>query len=206
MKILLATQNKDKVREVEAILKPDGYEVLALSDLGLTAEAEEDGNTFAENAEIKAREIYEKLKVLGEEKNYIVIADDSGFCIDKLKGAPGVHSARFMGHDVSYDIKNKEILRLMEGVPDEERGARFECAICAIFPDGESAVAYGKIKGRVAREAAGDEGFGYDPIFFLPEYDRTTAELGNDLKNKVSHRSKALGGISRLIKERYGSL
>ncbi len=201
MRIIFATQNKGKLAEIRAILGQDGYEVVSMGDLGLKAEAEEDGETFSENAEIKAREIYDKLRAEGRlEDHDIVMADDSGFCIDELDGAPGVHSARFMGHDTSYDIKNAAILEKLRDVPDDRRGAQFICSICAIFPDGHAEFTEGMLKGIVAHEAKGDEGFGYDPIFFLPRYGKTTAELGDQFKNSVSHRSQALHAMNELIR------
>ena len=201
MRIVFATQNRGKISEIRDILGKDGYEVISMGELGISAEAEETGETFAENAEIKAREVYEKLKAAGDMKDTIVMADDSGFCVEALSGEPGVHSARFMGHDTSYDIKNSAIIERMKEVPEGRRGASFVCVICAIFPDGSSAFTEGLLKGEVAAEPRGSEGFGYDPIFYLPEYGKTTAELGSSFKNSVSHRSQALHKMSELIKK-----
>ena len=200
MRIVFATQNKGKIAEIREILGQDGYEVIPMNELGIRAEAEETGESFAENAEIKAREVYDKLKAIDEIQDTIVMADDSGFCIDKLGGAPGVHSARFMGHDTDYRLKNEALLEQLESVPREERGAQFVCSICAIFPDGHAEFTEGVLEGEVAQEARGSEGFGYDPIFFLPRYGKTTAELGDKFKNSVSHRSQALHKMNELIK------
>ena len=200
MKIVFATQNPGKIREIREILGKDGFEVVSIGDLDIRACAEENGETFSENAEIKAREIYDKLRSQGSVDDIIVMADDSGFCIDELSGAPGVHSARFMGHDTSYDIKNAAILEKMKDIPEERRGAEFVCSICAILPDGKAVFAEGSLRGRVAHEIRGKEGFGYDPIFYLPQYGKTTAELGNDFKNSVSHRSQALHKMEELIR------
>ena len=205
MRIVFATQNQGKIAEIKEIMADTGYEVLPMGALGLKAEAEENGETFSENAEIKAREVYDKLSALGDVEDTIVMADDSGFCIDHLSGAPGVHSARFMGHDTDYRIKNEAILKKMEGVERPERGAQFVCSICAIFPDGHAEFTEGVLSGEVAMEPKGDEGFGYDPIFYLPRYGKTTAELGDKFKNSVSHRSLALHKMNELIKERLAS-
>lgn len=205
MRIVFATQNKGKIAEIRDILGSDGYEVLSMGELGLCSEAEETGETFSENAEIKAREIHDRLRDQGEVSDTIVMADDSGFCIDALSGAPGVYSARFMGHDTPYELKNAALLEQMKDVPEGQRGASFVCAICAVFPDGSAAFTEGRLRGEVAHESKGSEGFGYDPIFYLPEYGKTTAELGNDFKNSVSHRSQALHKMSELIKNRIGA-
>lgn len=197
MRIVFATGNAGKLREIREILEGLSAEVCSLAELGLTAEAEENGKTFAENAAIKAREIHEKLKASGKVADSIVMADDSGLCIDALGGAPGVLSARFMGHDTPYDLKNAALLEQLKDVPEGARGARFVCSICAILPDGSELKTEGEMRGRVAREIAGANGFGYDPIFYLPEYGKTAAELTDAEKNAISHRGKAL----RLMRE-----
>ena len=201
MKIVFATGNAHKLREIKEILSGIDADILAMSDLGLSAEAEETGETFAENAAIKAREIQNKLVRLGKETDAIVMADDSGLCIDALGGEPGVHSARFMGHETPYELKNAALLDKLKDVPEKERGARFVCSICAVLPDGSELHAEGELRGRIARQSAGRGGFGYDPIFYLPAYDKTAAELSEAQKNEISHRGKALRLMKTMLRE-----
>ena len=186
--IILASNNKDKVKEVKEILK--GYDIISMKEAGIDVDIEENGMTFEENALIKAREI---MKLTGQ----ITMADDSGLEIDYLNKAPGVYSARFMGHDTSYDIKNKALIQKLEGVKGSDRSGRFVCAIAVCFPDGREIVKRGTMEGLIAEEIKGDNGFGYDPIVYLPEYGKTSGELAPEEKNKISHRGKALA----LIKE-----
>lgn len=186
--IILASNNKDKVKEVKEILK--GYDIISMKEAGINVDIEENGTTFEENALIKARAI---MKLTGQ----ITMADDSGLEIDYLNKAPGVYSARFMGHDTSYDIKNKALIQKLEGVKGSDRSGRFVCAIAVCFPDGREIVKRGTMEGLIAEEIKGDNGFGYDPIVYLPEYGKTSGELAPEEKNKISHRGKALA----LIKE-----
>ena len=186
--IILASNNKDKVKEVKEILK--GYDIISMKGAGIDVDIEENGTTFEENALIKARAI---MKLTGQ----ITMADDSGLEIDYLNKAPGVYSARFMGHDTSYDIKNKALIQKLEGVKESDRSGRFVCAIAVCFPDGREIVKRGTMEGLIAEEIKGDNGFGYDPIVYLPEYGKTSGELAPEEKNKISHRGKALA----LIKE-----
>ena len=186
--IILASNNKDKVKEVKEILK--GYDIISMKEAGIDVDIEENGTTFEENALIKARAI---MKLTGQ----ITMADDSGLEIDYLNKAPGVYSARFMGHDTSYDIKNKALIQKLEGVKGSDRSGRFVCAIAVCFPDGREIVKRGTKEGLIAEEIKGDNGFGYDPIVYLPEYGKTSGELAPEEKNKISHRGKALA----LIKE-----
>ena len=186
--IILASNNKDKVKEVKEILKE--YDIISMKEAGIDVDIEENGTTFEENALIKARAI---MKLTGQ----ITMADDSGLEIDYLNKAPGVYSARFMGHDTSYDIKNKALIQKLEGVKGSDRSARFVCAIAVCFPDGREIVKRGTMEGLIAEEIKGDNGFGYDPIVYLPEYGKTSGELAPEEKNKISHRGKALA----LIKE-----
>ena len=186
--IILASNNKDKVKEVKEILK--GYDIISMKEAGIDVDIEENGTTFEENALIKARAI---MKLTGQ----ITMADDSGLEIDYLNKAPSVYSARFMGHDTSYDIKNKALIQKLEGVKGSDRSGRFVCAIAVCFPDGREIVKRGTMEGLIAEEIKGDNGFGYDPIVYLPEYGRTSGELAPEEKNKISHRGKALA----LIKE-----
>ena len=190
-KIIFATGNEGKMREVRMILGDLGIQVISMKEAGVTAEADENGTTFEENAIIKAKEIMEKT---GE----IVLADDSGLEVDALGGEPGIYSARYMGYDTSYHIKNNSLIERLEGKTGEERSARFVCAIAACFPDGRVLTTRGTMEGQIGYEEKGENGFGYDPVFYLPEYQCYSAELSLEEKNKLSHRGKAL----RLMKER----
>ena len=191
--IILATKNKNKLVEVKAVLGKD-YEVLSMEDIGIDVDVEENGTTFEENAAIKAEAI---CKICGKP----VMADDSGLEIDYLDKKPGVLSARFLGHDTSYDIKNAKILEMLEGVPEEKRTARFVCSIAVAFPDRETVVVRDTIEGIIGYESAGDNGFGYDPIFYIPELGKYSAELSLEEKNKISHRGKALRLMKQKLKE-----
>lgn len=197
-RIIFATGNENKMKEIRMILKDLGLEILSMEEAGADVEIIEDGMSFEENAEIKARSVARVLT------NDIVLADDSGLEIDYLDKAPGIYSARFAGEDTSYDIKNRIFLDRLEGVPDEERTARFVCAVAAVFPDGTVSVVRKTIEGRIAEEAAGDNGFGYDPIFYVPEYGCTTAEMKPEQKNELSHRGKALRAMREILKEKIG--
>ena len=190
-KIIFATGNEGKMKEVRMILEDLGLPVLSLKDAGITADVEENGTTFEENAQIKAKAIMELTGAL-------VLADDSGLEVDALNKEPGIYSARYMGHDTSYHIKNQNIIDRLEGKVGEERSARFVCAIAAAFPDGRVLTTRGTMEGQIGYEEKGENGFGYDPIFYLPEYQCYSAELSLEEKNKLSHRGKAL----RLMKER----
>ncbi|MCR5516155.1 MAG: XTP/dITP diphosphatase [Lachnospira sp.] len=189
--IILASNNKDKVKEVKQILCD--YDIVSLKDAGIDVDVEENGTTFEENALIKARAI---AKITGK----MTMADDSGLEIDYLDKAPGVYSARFMGHDTSYDIKNKALIEKLEGVEGQDRSCRFVCAIAVVFPDGRELVKRGTMEGLLAKEISGENGFGYDPIVFLPEYGKTSASLSPEEKNKISHRGKALALIKEELK------
>lgn len=189
--IILASNNKDKVKEVKQILCD--YDIVSLKDAGIDVDVEENGTTFEENALIKARAI---AKITGK----MTMADDSGLEIDYLDKAPGVYSARFMGHDTSYDIKNKALIEKLEGVEGQDRSCRFVCAIAVVFPDGRELVKRGTMEGLLAKEISGENGFGYDPIVFLPEYGKTSASLSPEEKNRISHRGKALALIKEELK------
>ena len=194
-KMRFATGNEGKMRQVRMILGDLGAEILSLKEAGIQAEAEENGTTFEENAVIKAKEIMEKTGAL-------VLADDSGLEVDALNGEPGIYSARYMGHETSYHIKNKNLIERLEGKTGEERSARFVCAIAACFPDGRVLTTRGTMEGQIGYEEKGENGFGYDPIFYLPEYQCYSGELPLEEKNKLSHRGKAL----RLMKEQLEAL
>lgn len=181
--IMIATKNKHKVEEFKAMLEPLGYHIKSLCDLTEDIEIEETGTTFEENAFIKARAIYEKLHIE-------VIADDSGFCVNHLQGAPGVFSARFLGEDTSYKEKNQHIIQALENASD--RGCQYVCAIAHIACDGKESIFTGSIEGEVSHKSIGDAGFGYDPIFYYEPLHTTLADVREEEKNKVSHRAIAL--------------
>jgi XTP/dITP diphosphohydrolase len=189
-KVIFATKNKGKIREIQSILKNTPFEVISMEDAGITLDVEETGITFEENAIIKAKEIMLY-------SNSIVMADDSGLEIDCLNKEPGVYSARYGGENTSYDIKNQMILDRMKDIPEKERTSRFVCVIATAFPDGKIITTKGTIEGRIAMKPRGTEGFGYDPIFYVPEYACTTAEMPADLKNKISHRGQALEAMKK---------
>ena len=194
-KIIFATGNEGKMREIREILSDLPYEILSMKEAALVSDPAENGETFEENALIKARALHE---ALGDQVvDTIVMADDSGLEIDALPDVLGVKSARFMGHDTDYVIKNKRILEMMEGVAEEKRSARFVAAIAAVFPDGREVTKRGVMEGRIGYEISGNGGFGYDPIFFLPEFNKTSADITAEEKNAISHRGKAL----RMMKE-----
>jgi len=189
MRIIFATKNNDKLREISEILKGRDIRVLSMTQAQIEGEAEENGKTFEENALLKARYVFE---ANGKKEGDFILADDSGLEIDALNGEPGVLSARYLGKDTSYHEKNNDLIRRLEGIPDEKRTARFVCAIAAIRPDGSELVIRETMEGRIGYEEAGENGFGYDPIFFLPEFNKTSAEISPDQKNGISHRGKAL--------------
>lgn len=189
-KIIFATGNAGKMREIKEIYADLPVEVLSMKEAGINVDITEDGATFEENALIKARAI-------ADQTDAIVMADDSGLEVDALNKEPGVYSARYMGEDTSYHIKNKAIIDRLEGVPVEDRTARFVCAIACVFPDKSSKVVRSTIEGYIGYEEKGENGFGYDPIFMVPEFNCTSAELSMEEKNKISHRGKAL----RLLKD-----
>ncbi len=190
-RIVFATGNQGKMREIREILGDLGLEVCSMKEAGISIDIEENGETYEENAMIKAR------AVAAQAREDLVMADDSGLEVDYLGGEPGVYSARYLGEDTSYRIKNADLIKCLDGVPDGKRTARFVCAIAAVLPDGRELTARAVIEGRIGYEERGEGGFGYDPIFYVPELGKSTAELTEEEKNLVSHRGKAL----RLIKE-----
>ncbi len=195
-RIVFATGNQNKMKEIKMILSDLGMEILSMKEAGIEADIVEDGTTFEENALIKVTEIAKRLP------QDIVLADDSGLEIDYLNKEPGIYSARYAGVDTSYDIKNTMLLNRLEGVPDEKRTARFVCAVAAAFPDGTTEVVRETMEGRIGYEIAGENGFGYDPIFYMPEYGCTTAEMAPELKNELSHRGKALRAMRAVMEAR----
>lgn len=196
-KIIFATGNEGKMREIREILKELGMTVLSMKEAGADINIVEDGSTFLENAEIKARAVWEKT-------GGIVLADDSGLVIDCLNGEPGIYSARYMGEDTSYEIKNQNLLNRAAKARGAERSARFVCSIAAVLPDGQVLLTEETMEGILADKPAGEEGFGYDPIFYLPEFHKTAAELTMEQKNKISHRGKALEAMKCKLMEYYG--
>ncbi len=193
-KIVFATGNKGKVKEIQMILADLGVEVMTMKEEGIHVEVEENGSTYEENAMIKAREV-------AKYTDAIVMADDSGLEIDYLNKEPGIYSARYMGEDTSYRIKNGNLIDRLLGVPDDQRTARFVCAIAAVLPDGKELTTRGVIEGRIGYEEKGENGFGYDPIFYVPEFGKTTAEMTEKEKNKVSHRGRALEIMKEELKK-----
>ncbi|MBQ7916469.1 MAG: RdgB/HAM1 family non-canonical purine NTP pyrophosphatase [Firmicutes bacterium] len=196
-KMVISTGNAGKVREFKEILQ--GWQVTSMKEEGVAVSVEENGTTFAANARIKAQALAQELKNRGIAA--IAIADDSGLEIDAFDGAPGVYSARYLGEDTPYDIKNGIILDQMKEYP-VNRGARYACAVVAVLPDESVVEAYATVEGSIAWEPAGEGGFGYDPIFFVPEYNKTMAQLTPDEKNAISHRGKALEIIKQLLDNR----
>ncbi len=194
-KIIFATSNEGKMKEVRMILQDLGYPIISLKEVGIKVDIVEDGDTFEANAVIKAKTIME---MTGE----IVLADDSGLEVDAMDKAPGIYSARFLGEDTSYEIKNHYIIDKLKDVEQQDRSARFVCAIACAFPGGEIITKTATVEGFIGYEPLGDNGFGYDPIFFVPEFNCTTAQLTMEQKNQISHRSKALEAMKREIRSR----
>lgn len=192
-KIIFATTNEGKMKEIRMILADLGMEILSLKDLNINVDIEENGKTFEENAIIKAKAICE---LTGE----MVLADDSGLEVDYMDKAPGVYSARYLGEDTPYSVKNQTIIDNLKDAKGEERSARFVCAIAAAFPDGRVLTTEATIEGYIGYEEKGTNGFGYDPLLYVPEYDMTTGQMDSAMKNKISHRGKAL----ELMKEKLG--
>lgn len=196
--IVFATGNADKLKEIREILADLQVQILSMKEAGIRIDIEEDGRTFEENSLIKASAVS---KALPEEyRDAVVLADDSGLEIDALGGAPGVYSARFMGENTSYEIKNAALLEKMKDVPVPERTARFVCAAAAVLPGGTHHVVRETIEGKIGYEPRGKNGFGYDPIFYLPDMSGSTAELSREEKNAISHRGKALRAMADYLR------
>lgn len=191
-RIIFATGNEGKMREVRAILADLGLPVLSMKEAGADPVIVEDGKTFGENAQIKAQAVW---NCTGD----IVLADDSGLVVDYIGGEPGIYSARYMGEDTSYVIKNQNIIDRLKDAKGKERSARFVCNIAAVLPDGRVLHAEETMEGLIAEKSAGTGGFGYDPILYLPEFGMTSAEITMEEKNKISHRGKALEAIKRVL-------
>ena len=197
-RIIFATGNKNKIREIHEILGDLGWEILSMKEAGIDLDIVEDGTTFEENALIKA-------KAVAAQCNDIVLADDSGLEIDYLNKEPGIYSARYAGEDTSYDIKNQMLLDRLQGVPREKRTARFVCAIAAVLPNGEVLHSEGTIEGIIGYEEQGENGFGYDPIFYLPQFGCSSAELEPEKKNELSHRGEGLRKMRKVLEEKLES-
>ena len=194
--IIAATGNRDKVREFRELAEGLPVDIVSLKDIEFTGDIEETGTTFAENARIKARSVW-------QQTGGLVFADDSGLAIDALGGFPGIYSARFMGEDASYEAKCAELNRLLDekNVPQEERTAQFVCAIAAVFPDGHEELTEAKVEGIIIHEMLGENGFGYDPIFYVPSFGCTTAQMSEEQKNQISHRGLAFMQMLPKIRE-----
>jgi XTP/dITP diphosphohydrolase len=193
MKILLATQNLGKVKELQDLLSGEQIEVISLRDIANWEEVEETGSTFAENAALKAR-------IAAERTGLISLADDSGLEVDALKGAPGVYSARFAGEPKDDERNNDKLLNELKEVPEAKRTARFKCALVVATPSGEEYLTEGSVEGRILKQRRGKEGFGYDPLFYIPDFGRTMAELNLTQKNKISHRAQAFQKAIPILK------
>lgn len=193
--MIFATGNMGKMKEIKAILGDIGEEILSMKEAGIDMDIVEDGSTFEENAIIKAKAVMERT-------GQLALADDSGLEIDALNKEPGIYSARYMGEDTPYEIKNRNLIERMKGVKGKDRSARFVCVIAAAFPDGEIITTRGTIEGVIAEEPAGENGFGYDPIVYVSEYGMTTGQMDPDAKNAISHRGKALTAMKKILEER----
>lgn len=194
-RLIFATGNQNKLKEIKEIFADLPFEIVSMKDAGIVSDPDENGETFEDNALIKARDVFEKC-------HETVMSDDSGLEIDYLGKEPGVHSARFMGHDTSYDLKNAELLRRLEGVPFEKRTARFVCACALILPDGTEHVVRETMEGHIAETPSGNNGFGYDPIFIPDGYDVTSADISPEEKNQISHRGKALRQMYHFLSQK----
>lgn len=198
MRMIFATGNQNKMREIREIMQgfrigDEAVEILSMKEAGITADIVEGGSSFAENACIKAK------AVAALAPGAFVMADDSGLVIDALNGEPGIYSARYLGEKTSYHVKNADLISRLTGIPDEKRSARFVCAIAAVTPEGKLLTTEGIIEGRIGYEERGTNGFGYDPIFLVPPYVQTSAELTDEEKNAVSHRGRALRSMREMI-------
>ena len=201
--IVFATGNMGKMREIRDILRNIDADILSMKEAGIEADIVENGTTFEENAVIKAKAVAGLLTEHdgGKYRDAIVLADDSGLEVDYLNKEPGIYSARYMGEDTPYSVKNQNLLKRLAGVPAEKRSARFVCAIAAVMPDGEMITTLGTIEGRIGDRAEGENGFGYDPIFYVPEFGCTTAQLSEEEKNRISHRGRALEVMEAELKK-----
>lgn len=196
-KVVVASNNDHKIKEIKEILKELPFEIMSLKEAGIDIDVEESGSTFTENAYIKAKEIYEAIS----NEDYFVLADDSGIAVDVLGGAPGVYSARYAGEHGNSRKNNDKLLQELKGKTLEDRKARFVCAMVLIGPNGDVIKVQGEVEGYVIEEEKGRDGFGYDPIFYVPQYNKTFAEMSSEEKNSISHRSKALEMLLKEMKK-----
>ena len=194
MEIVLATQNEDKIKEIRKILHGLPVKLIIFKEHHRNLSVEEDGKTLEENA-IKKAEAWMK------ETGKPALADDSGLEVDYLNGAPGVYSSRFAGGDATYADNNAKLLKLMKGIEKEKRTARFRCVAALVFPDGRKELFQGIIEGIIITEPRGKSGFGYDPVFLIPKYNKTIAELGDEIKNKISHRAVAFRKVREYLQQ-----
>jgi XTP/dITP diphosphohydrolase len=191
--VIVATQNRGKVREIKKVIKGLGFRILSLNDFPGVPQIEEDGENFLANALKKAR-FYSKY--FGR----LALADDSGLEVDVLRGRPGIYSARYAGEGASTQENNRKLLKEMEAIPLPKRGARFKCVLAIVSPEGKEIVVEGSCRGRIGFKEVGKKGFGYDPLFVVPSYGKTMAQLTLEEKNRISHRGKALRKLRRIIK------
>ena len=192
MKVVVATKNENKAREISEIFQDMDIEILTLNDLNIDLDIEEDGQTFEENA-------LKKAEAVAQICNEVTLADDSGLEVDVLGGAPGVYSARFAGEGATDKDRNIKLLKELEGVPEEKRTARFVCAAALKFPKGRHIIVRGVCEGRIGFKPVGSNGFGYDPLFYIPEYKMTMGEMAEHLKNRISHRARALKELKKIF-------
>ncbi len=210
IQIIFATGNRNKVREIREIITRPDVSVVTMKEAGVAADPEEDGTSFAENALIKARAVHELVlqaeaegRMPGEKEGVtnIVMSDDSGLVVDALGGEPGIYSARYLGRDTDYNYKMGYIIDRLKDTPWEARTARFTASVAAVLPDGTSYTATGHMEGYIGYEIAGENGFGYDPFFYLPEYQMTSAQISPEQKNAISHRGRALRAMLHILEE-----
>ena len=199
MNLIIASNNQGKVLEIKEMTKELGFSVLSLKDAGILIDIEETGITFEENATLKAKAIFDAITAGADgidpeitRNNSIVIADDSGLCVDALNGAPGVYSARYAGENATDAERYEKLLNEMINIPADNRTARFICVICLIYPNGEAVIVSGSCEGVIANMPVGERGFGYDPVFYMPQFEMTIAQMPPELKNSISHRGKAI--------------
>ncbi|NMB33228.1 MAG: XTP/dITP diphosphatase [Clostridium sp.] len=197
-RFVIASKNNGKLKEIEEILEGLPLKVVSMEQAGIRKDVIESGKTFEENALIKAREVH---NICGE----VVMADDSGLEVDFLNGAPGIYSSRFAGEHANDIDRNNKLLSILKGIPIGKRGARFVCVIALVFPGGKEFIMRGELKGFIGTEPKGNNGFGYDPLFFIPEYNMTSAQMDPGMKHRISHRGKALKMMVERIKTELGT-
>ncbi|NLZ47962.1 MAG: XTP/dITP diphosphatase [Clostridiales bacterium] len=200
-KLLVASNNQHKIKEIKEILRDIPVEILGLKEAGIDIDVEENGNTFMENAYIKAKAIYD---LLDNKEDYLVMSDDSGLAVDALNGAPGVYSARFAGEHGNSKKNNEKLLSMLEGIEFEKRTARFICAIVLLYGGEQALKVVGEVEGYITDKEYGKDGFGYDPLFYTKEFNKTFAELTAEEKNSISHRGRALEQLKKGLEKLLG--